>query len=437
MESEGQVGGSYPGYKQLISEKSEEPEDLRPDPTWRQQFAAVVAAARPYRYVMLCQAVVIVVALIALVIINDHGAASTDSPYAGGPTSPPSATAAPGDGYLWRLPELPTQSIGEWSTSSTLVIGMRSGLAAYSLADGRRLWDWAPPAGDDLCEMTQAPDSNGIGYVSVGVKYACTSVRAINIATGSTALDATSQATQHSLRTVDGTGCGSGVESGGLAYSLVGCGTSTSALTQIQIASAGDGKQMAVLDASSLPGGECLSFEYLWLNNGHILITCSNSQQFAIAAGTTTPILLHLPDGTSVAQNIYSSQVADTSVYGSELYTSGNQTAGAVDLATGKTLWSRNLQPECSSAVTVVESDSTGPEILCESGNNASLVQLAAADGTQFTAFQVPANESGFIDNLYVRVLFAQGPYLVLQLTNLQGGESANYRDGIAVVKAG
>jgi hypothetical protein len=34
-------------------------------------------------------------------------------------------------------------------------------------------------------------------------------------------------------------------------------------------------------------------------------------------------------------------------------------------------------------------------------------------------------------------VLFAQGPYLALQLTNLQGGESADYRDGIAVVKAG
>lgn len=437
MESEGQVGGNYPGYKQLVSEKSEEPEDARPDPTWRQQFAAVVAAARPYRYVMLCQAVVLVVALIALVIINYHGSDPAEAPYAGGPTSPPSATAAPGDGYLWSLPMLPTQSIGEWSTSSTVVIGMRSGLAAYSLADGRRLWDWAPPAGDDLCQMTQTPDSDGIGYVSVGVNYACTSVQAINIATGGIALDATSQATRHSLRTVDGIGCGSGAESGGLVYTLVGCGTSNSVVTEIKIESADDGKQVAVLHAPSLPGGECMSIEYLWINNGHILITCTNMQLFSIASGTTTPVILNLPDDTAMAKNIYSSQTSDTSVYDSELYTSGYGTAGAVDLTTGKALWSRNLKPECSSAVTVVESDSAGPEILCQNGKRASLVQLAAIGGAQLAAYQLPASESGFIDNLFVRVLFARGPYLVLELTNMQNGESANYRDGIAVVKAG
>lgn len=437
MESEGQVGGSHPAYKQLMSEKSEGPEVARPDPTWGRQLATVVAAARPYRYVMLCQAVVVAAALIALVAINYHGSAPADSPYAGGPTSPPSATAAAGDGYLWSLSELPTQSIGEWSTSSTVVIGMRSGLAAYNLADGRRLWDWAPPAGDDLCEMTQMPDSHGIGYVSVGVKYACTSVQAINIATGETALDATSQATVRSLRTVDGVGCGSGAESGGLVYTLVGCGTSNAALTQIEIDGAVGGKQVAVLDASSIPGNECPSFGYLWLNNGHILITCGNMQLFSIASGTTTPVLLHLSDGTSMTQNIYSSQIADTSVYGSELYTSGDQIAGAVDLTTGKALWSQNLQSECPSAATVVESDSSGPEILCQNGKTASLMQLAAADGAMLAAYPLPTNDSGFIDNPYVRVLFAQGRYLVLELTNTQKGESADYRDGIAVVKAG
>lgn len=436
MKSEGQVGGSYPGYKRLNSEKSEEPEHARPDPTWGQQLAAVRAAARPYRYVMVCQAVVIVVALIALVVINHHGSDSSDAPYAGGPTSPPSATAAHGEGYLWSLPMLPTQTIGEWSTSSTVVIGMRSGLAAYSLADGRRLWDWTPPAGDDLCEMNQAPDSNGIGYVSVGVKYACTAVQAIDTATGRTALDATSQATRHSMRVVDGTGCGAGAESGGLVYTLVGCGTSNP-ITQIKIVSAGDGKQVAALDASSLPGGECMSIEYLWINNGHILITCSNMEHFSIASGTTTPVFLNFPDSTSIAQNIYSSQTADTAIYGSALYTSGYETVGAVDLTTGKALWSRNLQPECSAAVTVVESDSAGPEILCPNGKRASLLQLAAAGGAQLAAYQLPASEAGVIDNLFVRVLFAQGPYLVLELTNMQNGESANYRDGIAVVKAG
>lgn len=396
-----------------------------------------MAAARPYRYVVMCQATVLIAALVALIMINYHGSNPADSSSANGPAALKSATSAPGNGYLWSLPDLPTQSIGEWSTPSTIVIGMRSGLSAYDLADGTRLWSWSPPTGKDLCDMTQTPDSKGVGYVSVGVNYACTSVQAINIATGSIALDATSQATVASMRSVDGTGCGTGVEAGGLVYTLVGCGTSSTVFNQILIQRADGGEQVGLLDSTSIPEGVCLSYETLLLNNGHIIGTCNNGQQFSIAAGSTTPVLLHLPYGTTETPGIYSSQIADTSVYGSTLYSSGNEAVGAVDLTTGKALWSQNLQHQCPSSVTVVESDSTGPEILCQYGKSASLMQLSASGGAQVISYVVPATETGFIDNPFVRVLFADGPYLVLDLTNMQGGESTDYRDGIAVVRAG
>ncbi|MEU2711933.1 hypothetical protein [Streptomyces sp. NPDC007205] len=94
-----------------------------------------------------------------------------------GPGAPPTATAfpsarpgpAPRGSFAWSLSNAETGTfVGLWGTSTSVVLGSKSGLTAYDAATGDRIWSWKPPRGGLLCNMSHST-SLGIGAFTYGV----------------------------------------------------------------------------------------------------------------------------------------------------------------------------------------------------------------------------------------------------------------------------
>jgi hypothetical protein len=84
--------------------------------------------------------------------------------------SPDSGTSAVGVDWRTTLPEA---GVGMWTTADSVVIATASGLTAYSLSHGSKLWSWAAPAGEAVCNLSPTT-SQGRGVVALGALPAST-----------------------------------------------------------------------------------------------------------------------------------------------------------------------------------------------------------------------------------------------------------------------
>ncbi|MFB6601734.1 hypothetical protein ACFCXR_11000 [Streptomyces noursei] len=115
-----------------------------------------------------------------------------------GPGSPPTVTAsppakpgqAPHGNFAWSLSNAETSTfVGLWSTSSSVVLGSKSGLTAYDAATGDRIWSWQPPGGGLLCNMSHST-SRGLGAFTYGMwadtpgSERCDHLQTVSAATG-------------------------------------------------------------------------------------------------------------------------------------------------------------------------------------------------------------------------------------------------------------
>lgn len=94
----------------------------------------------------------------------------------------PSPSGAGVGSVDWRT-TVPDAGIGVWTTPDSLVLATDSGLTAYGLSHGDKLWSWDAPAGDAVCALSPST-SQGRGVVAFGSGATCSGVQAIDVATG-------------------------------------------------------------------------------------------------------------------------------------------------------------------------------------------------------------------------------------------------------------
>lgn len=96
--------------------------------------------------------------------------------------------AAPG--FAWSVPGRSGDAyVGLWGGSADVVYGAElSGLTAYAVAGGARLWTWRPPAGDALCGMSATTDQGmavfDYGKLGSGAVIDCDHLQSVATATG-------------------------------------------------------------------------------------------------------------------------------------------------------------------------------------------------------------------------------------------------------------
>lgn len=169
------------------------PEPIRPVPepvfpTAAPGMKSPGSRRRPGRRTGIAAAAVAVVAAVAVILAftlsgspaSGHQGSSGSASPVGGLTAAGHSTAVAwsksGNGDV----------VGAWTTQSSVVVGMSTGLTAYGISGGNRLWSWSPSSGDSLCGMSPQ-QVGGVGVVTFGTtsSSSCQDLQAIDLYTGS------------------------------------------------------------------------------------------------------------------------------------------------------------------------------------------------------------------------------------------------------------
>jgi outer membrane protein assembly factor BamB len=122
---------------------------------------------------------------------KDSNVSSGDTDIPSGPTPTDSLAAIPQPVWEAKLPKgwsdtRMTTLLGSWIGDEVVVRGQRDSVVAYSLKDGKAVWQ-LPADGVGFCGMSSTT-REGVGYVSYGAltgdNIACTKLQAIDVATG-------------------------------------------------------------------------------------------------------------------------------------------------------------------------------------------------------------------------------------------------------------
>lgn len=83
----------------------------------------------------------------------------------------------------WLSPIAGMEMPGAWVTSDLLVRGARDGLTGYAIDSGEKKWNWKPPSGAFICDMTDSA-SKDAGVVLWGKGGACLTIGAVELSSG-------------------------------------------------------------------------------------------------------------------------------------------------------------------------------------------------------------------------------------------------------------
>jgi outer membrane protein assembly factor BamB len=335
----------------------------------------------------------------------------------------------------WTVPAVAGNSkgialAGSWLTSNSIVDGRPDGIIAYAIGTGQQTWSLQAPNGLRACAMS-AVASNNIGVIGYGPdQYTCDRVAAVDLSSGrqlwqvdladhskvparltnpqiSISRDIVAVRTTTVIQGYglsDGklrwatpkeppfsaTSCSLGNEAAGpkLVYAVYTCFSTAKQSLKLVGYDRTSGAQTWTGEVSQLPVNDQPAI----VSADPLIVTDTNAKQaYSFASGGTSPVKIDLHglsyqvfetqnDGQALLRHAYA-------IVGNTLYAQGADqqplwnTVVAIDLASGRQLWSKDLGH--SVYATVIGADAAGIHAITEvTGRQVyQLVTYAPADG--------------------------------------------------------
>ncbi|MGF1426987.1 PQQ-binding-like beta-propeller repeat protein [Kitasatospora sp. LaBMicrA B282] len=393
-------------------------------------------------------------------------------------TGGPNTTGGPGpddSGKLvasWSAPKLngdasSLKTIGEWATSKLLIRGDSTGLTAYNLSDGTQAWQYQVPDGTKaLCSMSKNLNKNNVGAITFNLgDNDCAAVGAIDATTGKLLFKAGSPLSNKSFNTTVTIGDNTlAAASGGLlaGYNLSDgsqawvykdrgqyCNDQADTGGNVVVVSdycsdTSNQQQLMVLDATTgkttqtfnLGQNERLS-NIVSVKPLVVQISSNYDNDYFVGIDSSGNAMAKIPLKVTGADRLqlsgFNDPTAKSLVIGNTLYVevqNSDKTAiEAIDLASGKSLWTQDGGAEMGlHLVDWISTSDPAPRAIAMDGfeKGARVLKLNPADGTPTTyeTFSTKASSDDFISMQDSEVMMNDGGE-VLQVPALPTSDAA------------